>query len=91
MDLLFKDDTEQKKPNRVKEYLAEQPKPFDLLKYEGGAVYLTRDGKKCHILVTPKYISTFESMYKRDLLTNEALKLAIELFGEKDVDRKRNR
>lgn len=91
MDLLFRDETEKKKPNLVKEYLAEQPKPFDLLKYEGGAVYLTRDGKKCHILVTSKYIGTFESMYKRDLLVNKALELAKELFGDKDGNKKRNR
>jgi hypothetical protein len=91
MDLLFKDDTEKKKPNLVKEYLSEQPKLFDLLKYEGGAFYLTRDGKKCHILVTSKYISTFESMYKRNLLTNKALELAKELFGGKDGNKKRSR
>lgn len=91
MYLLFRDETEKKKPNLVKEYLAEQPKPFDLLKYEGGAVYLTRDGKKCHILVTSKYIGTFESMYKRGLLVNKALELAKELFGDNDGNKKRSR
>ena len=72
-----------KKPNNVKDYLAEQPKLFDLLKYEGGAVYLTRDFKKCHILITSKYINTFESMYKRNLLTGKALELAREMFNGK--------
>jgi hypothetical protein len=53
------------------------------LKYEGGAVYLTRDFKKCHILITSKYINTFESMFKRNLLTGKALELAKELFNGK--------
>ena len=57
-----------------------KPSQFDLLKYEGGAFYLTRDGDRADIIILNAFRNHFFEMGERDRLVGKALELYHELL-----------
>lgn len=57
------------------------PVKFDLLRANGGALYLTRDGEKAHVIIMPNSINNFKRMGELEFLTGKALILYEEMYG----------
>lgn len=72
--MLFEDKFEEKEEE-------ESVCTFDLVKFEGGAVYLTRDGEGVHIIIGQTYRDHFKRMGELGLLRAGALDLWNTLFG----------
>ena len=54
---------------------------YDLIKCEGGAIYLTRDNDGCNCLIGQTYIEHFKRMGERGFLRGKALELWETMFG----------
>lgn len=82
MDKLF--DISNLKPK--KEIFIEEEVKYDLLKEEGGAIYLTRDGENCNVLITNEFKEHFFDMGDRGYLVNKAYELYQKLLlGCEDI------
>lgn len=67
---------------RIKEKIVEyEQTTFDLLKYEGGAVYLTRNGDGADVIIGQTYFDHFKKMGERGFLRGKALELYEEIYG----------
>lgn len=58
---------------------------YDLLKFEGGAVYLTRDGDNLDCLIGEFFRDHFKKMGERGFLRNKALELYEEMYGRNNL------
>lgn len=82
MNTLFDVDNIKSKPEDYEESsdrFVEENVTYDLLKYEGGAFYLTRDGDNANVIIINQFKEHFFDMGERGYLINKALDLYNEL------------
>jgi len=70
---------------RFKEKIVETPKcTFDIIKVEGGALYLSRDGDSADVIIGETYHDHFRRMGEMGFLRDAALELYEKEYGVKD-------